>query len=160
MGVQIEFFMHEHDEREFLTSVFESPSVLLLEDISPSPTPAEVADPYRWLLGPAEKGWIYHRGLPGSVRVRDLKTGRHWGIDQFNSDAALIEFVRSRVWDDGLYPGRLWCEPSQFRESEQGRRWFQRVASWLRRKSGGLKHRGMIVLPHAARWADQGGRLV
>lgn len=159
MGTQIQFFMHEHDEREFLAYLLGSAPAVLLEDISCSEQPAIVTDPYQWLSGPTEKVWIHHQGLAGSVKTRDLKTGRHYMLDQFNSDAVLIEFVRSRVWERGLGSGRLWCEPSQFQEAVQGRKWFQRLAGWLRRQSGGNKHRGIIMLPHAARWAEQGGRL-
>lgn len=50
MGTQIQFFMHEHDEREFLAYLLGSAPAVLLEDISCSEQPAIVTDPYQWQL--------------------------------------------------------------------------------------------------------------
>jgi len=63
--------------------------------------------------------------------------------------------------------GRIWAEMHvwesdgniQKRKSESFRKWFDRLANWIKRRSVRDEH-GDYLLPGAAEYAKQGGKLV
>lgn len=170
MGMQFSFYMMPSDEEEFLRHVTETFSVSVLpywaatDQLIALQIPAETAGHEDRTL------WLWHRGLPGTVQllhIRFADGAQHplgaeaFVVDVDNSDATVVEFQRCALRSDGLLPGRLWCQPRNFSAELQGRKWFDHLRGWLRRRSAGERHWGScLVLPEAARWACAGGNLL
>ena len=87
-------------------------------------------------------------------------------LDPFSQE--IIEFDRSVTRGGSLSRGRLWVEFSGWnrkdpevtvKKTEEFRKWFNHLAGWIKRRAS-KNERGDYLMPGAARFAAEGGRLV
>ena len=165
MGRQVGFYMTEADEYEFVQFIRSDRDVGILGYAMPSrDTP---------LLGelPA-KGtpfwfsvWLWDIASGARPVVRYVPEQEYYAADPFESE--IIEFFRSFLDEGRLVRGRIWAEmeywrmeepPVLCRKSASFRKWFERLARWIRRRSQ-RDELGDYVLPGAAEFARNGGQL-
>jgi len=167
MGRQVNFYMTEHDEAEFLDFVRSDrdvcgiPETLPSEDIVCLPQLPEREETPFWFT---VSFWDRDHSPP--PRVQLIREQGYWVVDQFDSE--VIEFSRSIMDQERLVRGRIWAEmavwqstdpPTLVRKSESFQKWFDRLARWVR-NHGARDENGDYVLPGAAEYEKQGGQLV
>lgn len=166
MGRQVNFYMTEKDEEEFVAFVRSTGDVCIL----PYRLPTESLECLENLPEPGTPFWLslylWNRDLSPEPRLYYIEKQKHWYFDDFASE--VIEFSRC-YWHQGrLGRGRIWAEMTgwdenepdkTFRKSDAFQKWYSRLARWIKRK-GKRDKNGDYVLPGAQQFAEQGGVLV
>jgi hypothetical protein len=161
MGRQVNFWMLEQDEQEFVRFVLSEGNVVMLRNLSPGPYPCSTAE----LPRPPERWWwalyFWERDFPFApvrwVQVRDGPDQVSYGF--VGEELPVIEFSRSILRESGeLSEGRIWtgCRDKTFL------RWYDRLARWIRRHSEKVRKRGnswVYAGPQAYEWHQAGGIL-
>jgi len=165
MGRQVTFYATTADESEFVRFIRGDADAKILPAVVPVPAiealsqlPA-LGTPFWFTL----MLWNNRCNPPVfcAVRGRD-----YYSIDSIASE--VIEFSRSYFAEGELVRGRIWAEmvgwrkedPSvTFDKSDVFKRWFNRLAGWIRRK-GEKNAVGDLLLPGALEFVRAGGKIV
>ena len=141
MGRQVNFYMNQEDENEFLEFVKGTGKV----DILPYKSQTSTFEPLEKLPDPfSEKFsgglWLFNRGVSSNLLVEFVPTQGYYSINPLQS--SVIEFTRSGVKEKYLRRGRLWAEFTYLdkermillpKEPEFGK-WYDAIAKWVRGK--------------------------
>ena len=165
MGRQVNFYMTEKDEEEFVAFVRTTGDVCVL----PNRYPTETLHCLEKLPEPGSPFWahlwLWNRDVSPEPRLEYVEKQKHWYVDHFVSE--VIEFSRCYRHQRRLGRGRIYAkmtgwdsnEPDKmFRKSEAFEKWYEKLARWIRRK-GERDKNGVYVLPGARQFAEQGGVL-
>lgn len=164
MGRQVNFYMTRADEREFMRFVRSDRNVEVFKGHFPSqeipflaelPQEGEV-DGFQLFL------WDRDNSPPPIVRY--VKEQGYFVPDFFSSE--IIEFSRCFIDERRVLGGRIWAEmafwdgnpPVLHRKSESFRKWFSRLATWIKRHAT-RNSVGEYVMPGAAEFVKNGGQL-
>jgi len=166
MGTQINFYMASEDELKFVEYLHSQDGVRILKDWTESMKPTELEH----LPEPGTPGWfqvwLYNSNVSPFPTTHFVDKQSRYCIDPFSQE--VIEFDRSVGREGFVERGRLWAEFSGWdrsdphvtiQKSDDFRRWFKRLAGWIKR-SASRNDVGDYVMPAAARFAAEGGRLV
>jgi hypothetical protein len=164
MGKQVNFYMTNEDERDFLAFARSDRSIGVFMDIQKS---KEICFLDEELPDRETPGWfalsLWDRHCSPPPVLRYIHAQDHFAVDRIESE--VIEFDRS-TFDEGLLVrGRIWAEMSFWtegvlvRKRKSFQKWFDRLASWIKRHAV-RDEAGDYVLPGAAEYQKQGGKLV
>jgi hypothetical protein len=165
MGKQVNFYMTEEDEREFLEFVHSDRNVAVFMGVQQT---AEIAvldelptsDTSGWF-----QLWLWDRDHSPTPVLRYVQQQGHYCVDRFESE--VIEFDRSILDEGRLVRGRIWAEMNGWRhddpasvikKSEAFSKWFDRLGNWIKRRST-RDSVGDFLLPGATQFSKQGGQL-
>ena len=163
MGTQINFYMTENDEREFMEFLRRDHEVGVLQDRTATPEPAILAElpdlrsPWGFSV------WLWHAGISSPPKLRFVAAQNHYCLDPMPNE--VVEFSRSRMDEGRLVRGRLWTEfvgwdrrgPSvTFRKSDAFKKWFNRLSGWIKRRAT-VDSAGDYLLTDAAEFVEHGG---
>jgi hypothetical protein len=164
MGKQVNFYMAASDEANFMDFVRSNRSVGITIDGTRTEGISLLADlPERgrpfWF-----SVWLWDQDNSPSPVLQYVPQQQYFVVDRFASE--VIEFTRSYLDGDRLVRGRIWAEMTFLKTDGVAqnkdtcfRKWFDELANWIKRRS--TRDRcGDYVLPGAAEYAAQGGRLV
>lgn len=164
MGKQVNFYMTDSDEQDFIRFVRSDRNVGIFmytmptEDIPLLTELPRQGVPF-WLAL-----WLWDRDNSPKPKVDFVREQRYYVVDECPSE--VIEFSRSHLDEGRLVRGRIWAEMAVWQsdqtllhKSESFQKWFDRLANWIKRHSVKDKH-GDYVLPGAAEYAKRGGKLV
>lgn len=108
--------------------------------------------------------WLWDREHSPTPKIDYVPEQRYYVVEPIASE--VVEFSRSHIDAGRLVRGRIWAEMAVWQsngsllsKSDSFRKWFNRLANWIKRHSV-RDERGDYVLPGAAEYAKQGGRLV
>lgn len=166
MGRQVYFYMTRSDEREFLRFVRSDRDVAIFMDatrsseVEPIDTLPEKGVPGWFML------WLWDRANSPAPKMDYVAEQKYYTVDRFSSE--VIEFSRSCMDEGRLVRGRIWAEmvywdrkdpaAGPFEKSESFKKWFNRLANWIKRRST-KDEVGDYMLPGAAEFARSGGTL-
>jgi hypothetical protein len=166
MGRQVNFYMTAEDEREFVAFVRSDRDVRVFKSVSPSTEISfldelpPVGEPFWFAL------CLWDRRL-SAPELSHIEQQGYYAVKETESE--VIQFHRCGLDEGRLVRGRIWAEmeywdlsrnpPHRVRKSESFRRWFDRLANWVKRHSV-RDERGDYILPGAAKFAKEGGKLV
>jgi hypothetical protein len=164
MGKQVNFYMAASDELEFVTFVRSDRNVGMLIDGMPTEnTPLLTELPERGIPFWFSVSLWDQDNSPQPV-LQYVPQQSYFVVDEIASE--VVKFSRSYLDDTRLVRGRIWAEMSTWgtngvaiNKSEPFRKWFDRLGNWIKRRSV-RDHRGDYLLPGAADYAKQGGKLV
>ncbi len=158
MGHQINFYMTNEDEQKFLGFLRSDPNVCIFRIWSDTPNLKSISD----LPERGELCWfkvaIWHGGISPEPKLKYIPRQQHYIIDPLPNE--IIEFSRCCMNNSRLDNGRLWVEFNDWvssfpqetvNKSESFRKWYNRLASWIKRNSERNKA-GFYVMPGAARF--------
>jgi hypothetical protein len=170
MGRQINFFMTEEDELEFI-------GYLLLDaNVVGFPFELQSDNIEAMSLNPQEKSdrlnihSLWNKNISPGPCLEYVSIQGYYTIDVFESE--VVEYSRSTYDKKGrLRAGRLWIETSYYNSSDPGRLhvkseafvdWYNQLAKWIKKHSvcstlGNSK--GWHQLPGAAKFVANGGIL-
>ncbi len=164
MGKQVNFYMTDADEADFVEFVRSDRNVGIFMYAMPTsdiPLLAELPKPgvpFWFSL------WLWDRDHSPAPKIDYVPEQRYYVVEPIASE--VIEFTRSHLDEGCLVRGRIWAEMAVWQsdgtlvgKSESFGKWFDRLANWIKRRSV-RDNRGDYVLPGAAEYARQGGRLV
>ena len=165
LGRQVTFFMAKEDEESFLSFVRGTGNVVLIPNTSstdnfqPVDTLPEPFSSDQW-----RQFWLWNRSVAENYQTEYVPEKEHYAINGLLS--SLIEFSRSYVKDNTMYPGRIWAEFTVVDEdagdlgqkSREFRNWYEEIAKWIRRE---FMHTGWMMFAGrgALRFQDEGGKL-
>ncbi len=172
MGKQVNFYMLEEDEQEFVEFVLGDGKTVLLgtagfQEMPPVldrlPVEYSPLDPKDWLTV-----FFWRPGYPLFTRYIVMKAGPLQGRGAYFVDAhrsSVIEFSRSllRPEENVLTQGRIWAEMRYWEgeqlvyKGEEFEKWYDRIARWLRRRYRKVYYD--YVSPRAYEWSQAGGKL-
>jgi len=173
MGEQVNFYMLEEDEQEFVEFVLSDGKTVILGDASLQEIPPildclPVEDsPPLW----RNTVLFWRRGYPLFTRYGVMKAGPLQGqgvylVDLFRS--SVIEFTRSLLLPDEniLTRGRIWaemCRPEGDRfvyKGEEFEKWYDTIAAWIRKRYRKIGTRPYFYIgSQAYSWYEAGGKL-
>lgn len=164
MGRQVNFYMAVSDEANFMSFARSSRSLgITIDGIRTEATSLLVELPERgipfWF-----SVWLWDQDNSPCPVLQYVPQQQYFVVDRFTSE--VIEFTRSYLDGDRLVRGRIWAEMTFLKtdgvaqnKGTSFRKWFDELANWIKRRS--TRDRcGDYVLPGAAEYAAQGGRLV
>ena len=165
MGRQVNFFMAKDDEEKFLSFVRQTGEVVLLPPISAAgdfQPVQELPEPFstdQW-----RQFWLWNKSLASNFQSEYVAEKGYYVINGLLSP--LVEFSRSYVKDNTMYPGRIWAEftiiDSETSDLDQKdrefRRWYETLAKWIRKE---FYHTGWMIFAGrgALKFQDEGGTL-
>ncbi len=164
MGKQINFYMTNSDEEEFLNFVRSDRSVgvfmvTMPTDSIPLLTELPQSEIPFWL-----SICLWDRDNSPQPNLRYVTEQKYYVVNKSTSE--VIEFLRSNIKKRSISRGRIWAEMAMWesdgtlvRKSETFEKWYDRLARWIRRHSVRYD-KGVYVMPGAAEFKKQGGRLV
>ena len=162
MGRQVPFYMTCEDEVSFVEYVRTTCNVCLFLGHAPAPEPVCLD------VLPEEnvEGWFQlflwdrdHCPPP----LFDYIENRGYYVDHLSSE--VIEFSRSSIAGKEMQAGRIWAEfyrvvgDDYVEKGPYLKKWFRKLANWIRRNAV-RKEPGGYVLPGAAKFCAEGGKLV
>jgi hypothetical protein len=164
MGKQVNFYMTDFDEDNFVQFVRADRNVGIFMYAMPNqdiPLLTELPKkgiPFWFAL------WLWDRDHSPAPKVRYVPEQKYFVVEGIVSE--VIEFSRSHFDEDRLVRGRIWAETavwqsdgSRAHKNEAFRRWFDRLANWIKRHSVRNK-RGEYLMPGAVKFSEKGGKLV
>jgi hypothetical protein len=162
MGKQVNFYMNEDDEHAFFNFLRSTGELRIFSYTSNSATPNELFElPSRETLFWACQ-FLQNASTSSDPIMKFIKTQSYYIPDVAESE--LIEFSRSFVDEGRLVRGRIWAEMNRYdssiivRKPQNFLKWYERIASWIKRNST-RNSCGDYILPGAAKFAAEGGHL-
>jgi len=166
MGRQTNFYMAGSDEDEFMAFVRSERTVGVFCYMMPT---AEIPLLER-MPSRLEPFWgtVYLWNRQNSLKpiIEYVPEQNYYVVEPIASE--VIEFSRSYIDDGLLVRGRIWAEMTGwnrgdpatiFRKSDAFRKWYAKLASWIKRRS--VRNRVHdYLLPGAAAFAESNGKLV
>ncbi len=165
MARQVTFFMAKEDEDAFLSFVRRTGDVVLI----PSTSTSNLFQPLEVLPSPSSSEpwrqfWLWNRGIAPNYESEYVQENDRYVINGLLS--SLVEFSRSYVKENTMYPGRIWAEFTTVDEetndlgqkSREFRNWYEEMAKWIRRE---FMHTGWMMFAGrgALKFQKEGGRL-
>lgn len=166
MGRQINFYMTESDERAFMDYVRSGGKVAVFKCSMPTekiPFLKELpprGESFWWAL------FLWDTANSSHPKLDYIAEQDYYVVDSMTSE--VIEFSRSYIDEGRLVRGRIWAEmvgwergspEHTFEKSDSFKKWFNRLANWIRRNS--VRNAvGDYMFPEAAEYLEHGGRLV
>ncbi len=165
MGRQVNFFMAKEDEEKFLGFIKRTGNVLLLPPVSPTENFQQVDQlPEPFSVDVWRQFWLWNRSIVSSFQSEYIAEKGYYAINGLVS--SLVEFSRSYVKDNTMYPGRIWAEftivDGETRDLGQKerefRKWYETLAKWIRKD---FYHTGWMIFagPGALKFQREGGTL-
>ena len=164
MGKQVNFYMTSSDEEDFIQFVRSDRNVGIFMYAMPTndiPLLTELPKqgiPFWFAL------YLWDRDHSPAPKIEYVPEQRYYVVEPIASE--VIEFERSHFDEGRLVRGRIWTEIAVWQsngtllsKSETFQQWFNRLANWIKRCSIRDQH-GDYLLPGAAEYAKQGGKLV
>lgn len=166
MGKQVNFYMTEPDEEEFVHFLRSDMDICIFMDAQPS---SEVI-PLKSLPNKDVSGWfllwLWHRRKSPTPEMNYITKQKYYMVDSTCSE--VIEFLRSFIDNGHLTRGRIWAEmsywdlnknpPVLMKKSDAFNTWYNRIANWIKRRS--VKNQlGDYLLPDAVQYVKNGGKL-
>jgi len=174
MGKQVNFYMLEEDEQEFVEFVLSDGKTVILGAGSLQETPPildrlPVEDsPLIW----RNDVYFWRHGYPLFTDYGVMKAGPLQGQGVYfvdSSQSSVIEFSRSLLLTDKnmLTRGRIWAEMRRLEgdrfvyKGEEFEEWYDSIAQWLRKRYQkiGLGKPYFRIGPRAYAWYQAGGKL-
>lgn len=164
MGRQVNFYMTDADEAEFVEFVRSDRNVGIFMYAMPTNDIPLLTELPKQGVPCWCALYLWDRDHSPAPKIDYVPQQRYYVVDPFASE--VIEFSRSHLDEGRLVRGRIWAEMGVWQsdgtlvsKSESFRKWFDRLANWIKRRSVRDKL-GEYILPGAAEYAKQGGRLV
>jgi hypothetical protein len=165
MGRQVTFFMAKEDEDRFLDFVRQTGNVAIVPAISPDNNFQLVERlPEPFSVNVWRQFYIWNRSITPSYRTEYVPDKGYYIINGLLS--SLVEFSRSYVKDNTMFPGHLWAEFTIVdddtndlgQKDRDFRNWYEALAKWIRRE---FMHTGWMMFAGrgALKFQDKGGRL-
>lgn len=165
MGKQVNFYMTDDDEREFVEFARSSTDVVIFMDVQTSEDIAILGN----LPTPETPGWfglcLWNKECSPPPKLKYIKEQCYYSVDKLESE--VVEFHRSHMNEGRLVRGRIFAEMSYWRlsdkpptvvkKSEAFVKWYDRLANWIKRRST-RNAVGDFMLPGAAIFAAKGGQ--
>jgi len=173
MGKQVNFYMLEEDEQEFVEFVLSDGKTVILGAGSLQETPPildrlPVEDsPLIW----RNDVYFWRRGYPLFTDYGVMKAGPLQGQGVYfvdSSQSSVIEFSRSLLLTDKnmLTRGRIWAEMRRLEgdrfvyKGEEFEEWYDTIAAWIRKRYRKIGTRPYFYIgSQAYSWYQAGGRL-
>ena len=166
MGKQVNFYMTESDEQDFLRFLRSDCGVRIFMDAAPSDRVKPIESlPEKDLPGWSGL-WLWDGENSPTPKMDYIVEQGYYMVDSFTSE--VIEFLRSFMDNGRLVRGRIWAEMDYWTEGEFPRlckksisfqKWFDRLTNWIKRRS--IRNDvGDYLLPGAAAYVRDGGRIV
>lgn len=172
MGRQVNFFIMQKDEDEFVRFVLSQPGVEMLGHLSlTKKVPVLSALPIEDSpLLPSRQIFFHRQGTPVYTTSVVVQVGPLAGkLIQFLDVSAspVIEFSRSMLHPDGtLGQGRIWADMRRLEgdhfvlKGDEFEQWYETLARWIRKRWGRLERGSFYRLSDNARvWCESGGKL-
>ncbi len=165
MGRQVNFFMAKEDEDRFLSFVKQTGDVVLLPPVSATSD----FQPVEELPEPLSRDmwrqfWLWNRSITSNFQSEYVPEKGYFAINGLLS--SVVEFSRSYVKDNTMYPGRIWAEFTIIdseaedlgQKDREFRKWYETLAKWIRRE---FYHTGWMIFAGqgALKFQNQGGTL-
>ncbi len=157
--------MAKEDEDAFLNFVQRTGDVVLIPSTSTSDLfqPLDVL-PSPFSPEPWRQFWLWNRSIAPNYQSEYVQENNRYVINGLLS--SLVEFSRSYVKENTMYPGRIWAEFTIVDEetndldqkSREFKKWYEEMAKWIRRE---FMHTGWMMFAGrgALKFQDEGGRL-
>lgn len=167
-GRQVNFYMTNEDERQFVDFLMTTGDVVLHAYTSMTPR----FEPVRLLPEPYSGDFWYaftilNRSISSNLRVRFISQQGYYVVDELNS--SVIEFTRSvpETSIKAVHRGRIWADLTWLDNEKKiivhkepaFKKWYETIAGWIRRKYirlDQLEYAG----PDAIKLRDEGGALL
>ena len=164
MGKQVNFYMDERDEREFVTFVLSDPGTRLCLHDSQTGALQYIANLDDHALSPLTPLDLWHSAKSPPPILVYLENRKGYYIDRLQSE--VIEFSRCHLKGQTLTRGRLWMDRRKLntdatdflKKSDAFDKWYQNLANRIR-KLGQRNAAGNYVWPGAAEHVAAGGFL-
>lgn len=157
---QVNFFMDENDDEEFIAMLrARSDTALFVGRFfdTPTPTPQRIPN-----YGSRAELELVNTSVAPTPVCHGRGAGEYRGRYLFDSYSDLhIEFTRSRLENRVLVAGRIyakigWAKPEEV--NKVGRAWYGSLERWIKKRY--RRHRGIWWIgPSAEKWSLAGGRL-
>lgn len=173
MGKQVNFYMLEEDEKEFVEFVLSDRETIILgfgslQERLPILDCLPVEDSF-----PVWRAQVYfwRHGYPLFTRYGVMRAGPLQGQGVYlvdSSQSSVIEFSRSLLLPDEnmLARGRIWAEMRRLEgdrfvyKGEEFEEWYDSIASWIRKRYRRIGTRPYFYIgPQAYSWYQAGGKL-
>jgi hypothetical protein len=173
MGKQVNFYMLEEDEREFVEFVLSDRKTVILgsgslQEVPPILDRLPVEDsPPIW----RNDVYFWRQGYPLFTRHVVMKVGPLQGQGVYyvdSSQSSVIEFSRSLLLPDEnmLTRGRIWAEMRRLEgdkfvhKGEEFEEWYDSIAKWLRKRYRKIGTKPYFRIgSRAYNWYQAGGKL-
>jgi hypothetical protein len=173
MGKQVNFYMLEEDEREFVEFVLSERKTVILgagsqQEMPPILDGLPVEDsPTIW----RNTVFFWRPSYPLFTRHVVMKVGPLQGQGVYYIDflrSSVIEFGRSLLLPDEnlLTRGRIWAEMRRLEgdkfvhKGEEFEKWYDTIAAWIRKRYRKVGTKPYFYIgPRAYSWHQAGGRL-
>jgi hypothetical protein len=166
MGKQVGFYMSMSDEDDFMRFLRSDRNIgIFIDPIPTQKIPLLEELPTEETLG-GSLLWLWDQDHSPAPTLKYSSEQRYYLLDFFASE--VIQFLRCNLDEGRLVRGRIWAEmnywryddpPTLIEKGTEFRKWYNRLASWIKRHSVRDKY-GDYVMPGAAEFQQQGGRLV
>lgn len=163
MGRQVNFYMSETDEVEFIEYVRKTGKIEILPSRMSSPSERLDALPKPDPSIAFCRVFLYNSEIQGKLAIEFIEQRKEYYVEP--SKSPVIEFCLSTRSRNILREGRIWAELLIFDpemgtfvlKSPEFKRWYERIAGWLRRK---YKRVGSFYAgPGALKFREEGGIL-
>ncbi len=164
MGKQVNFYMTDSDEEDFFSFTrSDRDAVIILDGMTSEDYPCftdmpEREAPFSYSV------WLWDRDHSPTPILTEIPKHHFFLVDRFGSE--VIQLSRCSVEEKCLVRGRIWAEMAMWesdgtlvRKSKTFEKWYDRLARWIRSHSVRYD-KGVYVMPGAAEFEKQGGRLV
>lgn len=162
MGRQVNFYMTEADEQEFIAYIRSSGNIAIFESKQASTEIVELQE-----LPPVGKpGWfaliLWNKDCSPKPTLKSIEKQNYYGTEGYESE--IIEFSRSGIIEGQLTRGRIWAQfrhwrlhdipPSLANKSVEFEKWYERLARWVKKHSV-RNSSGEYVFPDAATFLEK-----
>jgi hypothetical protein len=173
MGKQVNFYMLEEDEQEFMEFVLSDHKTVILGSSSLQETPSILDhlpvenSPLNW----RGEAFFWRPDYPLFTRYIVMKVGPLQGQGVYfvdGSRSSVIEFDRNFLLPDEnmLTRGRIWADMRRLEEDhfiykgEEFEAWYDSIAKWLRKRYRKVEPGSYFrISPRAYAWYQAGGKL-
>ena len=168
MGRQVEFYMTEADEKEFMDFVRTTGKIEILPYFMKVTSERLASLPSLGFDPQSDCVFLYNSLVPGELIIKPLdfpvlpeKPGR-WSVDDSNSP--VIEFSRSEQRGNGLMEGRIyatfklvrWDLNSLVPKDPAFAKWYDKIARWIKRRYTRIESL-TYASPRALKFKEEGG---
>ncbi len=133
MGKQLNFFMTEADEAEFLAALRRLGSLVLVRERAASAEPQYMeALPSQGSQAAREGVVLFNPSVDPTIAMIRATAELHY-VDKENS--AVVEFRQSEPFEGTIRPGRVWAEMATAagHKSDGFRKWYDSITGWIRK---------------------------
>ena len=158
---QINFFMTEKDENEFVKMLFDRDDTLIIKGrfyITKSPKPVKKLNKF----GKKEEYYLINTQITPKPYCSARGMGKYFGEYLFDSfKDANIEFSRCYYHNKVLVSGRIFCKLGHLKSAEHNKiykSWYNFLERWIKERYKKFQDPWWIG-PDAEKWSKKGGKL-